>query len=188
MTRISAEWWPLFDLRIRTPRLELRLPTDDDLEEVVSLVAGGIHAPDEMPFSFPWTQHDPPELQRFALQYHWRVRAETTPEHWALPFAVFEDGRMIGQQDVEADGFGLVAWSRPARGSAARSRVEAPDGDAGCGAAPRVRGTGGRSGRDRGVRRQPRVARRHPLPRLRAQRRVGLRSPGQGRSACCASC
>jgi len=105
MTRISAEWWPLFDLRIRTPRLELRLPTDDDLEDVVALVAGGIHDPDEMPFSFPWTQHDPPDLQRFALQYHWRVRAETTPEQWALPFSVFEDGQMIGQQDIAADGF-----------------------------------------------------------------------------------
>ena len=29
--------WPLFDLRLRTPRLELRLPTDDDL---LALAAG----------------------------------------------------------------------------------------------------------------------------------------------------
>ena len=26
--------WPLFDLRLRTPRLELRSPTDHDLEEL----------------------------------------------------------------------------------------------------------------------------------------------------------
>jgi RimJ/RimL family protein N-acetyltransferase len=107
MSRISPAWWPLFDLRIRTPRLELRLPTDDDLEDVVALVAGGIHPADEMPFYVPWTLEVPPELQRHALQYHWRVRAETTPERWALPFSVFDDGRMIGQQDLRADGFAV---------------------------------------------------------------------------------
>jgi RimJ/RimL family protein N-acetyltransferase len=107
MTGISAAWWPFFDLRIRTPRLELRLPTDEDLEEVVTLVAGGIHPPDQMPFSIPWTQLEPPELQRGALQHHWRVRAELTPEHWSLPFGVFEDGRMIGHQDIEANGFAV---------------------------------------------------------------------------------
>jgi RimJ/RimL family protein N-acetyltransferase len=107
MTRISAAWWPLFDLRIRTPRLELRLPTDDDLEDVVRLVAGGIHPADEMPFKNPWSTEDPPALQRHALQYHWRVRADTRPEHWNLPFAVFEDGHLIGQQDVGAEAFAV---------------------------------------------------------------------------------
>jgi RimJ/RimL family protein N-acetyltransferase len=107
VSRISAAWWPLFDLRIRTPRLELRLPTDDDLEDVVTLVAGGLHPPDEMPFKNPWSLEDPPDLQRHALQHHWRARADLTPESWKLPFCVFEDGRMIGQQDIDADGFAI---------------------------------------------------------------------------------
>ena len=35
---MSGHPWPLFDLRLRTPRLELRLPTDDDLLELVGIV------------------------------------------------------------------------------------------------------------------------------------------------------
>ena len=30
--------WPLFDLRIRSERLELRLPTDDELGELETLL------------------------------------------------------------------------------------------------------------------------------------------------------
>jgi hypothetical protein len=32
---MTAHPWPLFDLRLRTPCLELRLPTDDDLLELM---------------------------------------------------------------------------------------------------------------------------------------------------------
>ena len=33
-------FWPLFDLRVRTPTLELRLPTDDDLVAIARLMDG----------------------------------------------------------------------------------------------------------------------------------------------------
>ena len=74
---------------------------------MVTLVAGRLHPPDEMPFKNPWSLEDPPDLQRHALQHHWRARADLTPESWKLPFCVFEDGRMIGQQDIDADGFAI---------------------------------------------------------------------------------
>ena len=48
--------WPFFGLRIRTPRLELRYPSDGDLLAVAALAAEGIHEPDTMPFSVPWTR------------------------------------------------------------------------------------------------------------------------------------
>ena len=48
-------YWPLFDLRVRTPRLELRYPSDDDLVALVDLARMGIHPPETMPFSTPWT-------------------------------------------------------------------------------------------------------------------------------------
>ncbi len=41
---------PLYRLRVRTPRLELRLPDDDALEQLYEIAAAGIHPPEEMPF------------------------------------------------------------------------------------------------------------------------------------------
>lgn len=98
-------YWPLFDLRVRTPRLELRVPDDDDLVELARLAAAGIHADDYQPFNIPWTDQPSPELERGVLQWHWRCRAECRPDSWRLGLAVFEDGRLIGSQDVHAQHF-----------------------------------------------------------------------------------
>ncbi|HYU50364.1 MAG TPA: hypothetical protein VEO91_10615 [Candidatus Limnocylindria bacterium] len=35
--------WPLFDLRLRTERLELRLPDDDELARLCAIARAGIH-------------------------------------------------------------------------------------------------------------------------------------------------
>ena len=102
---MDLEWWPLFGLRIRTPRLELRPLTDDDLDAECTLIGGGIHPPGEMPFLFPWTDAPRPQLQRDALRFHWRTRAEWTPQAWHLPFGVWEDGQLVGQQDLVASDF-----------------------------------------------------------------------------------
>ncbi len=37
---------PLFDLRLRTANLELRLPTDDDLVDLFAVAKAGVHPPD----------------------------------------------------------------------------------------------------------------------------------------------
>ncbi|HYJ67193.1 MAG TPA: hypothetical protein VEX15_05965 [Nocardioidaceae bacterium] len=42
--------WPLFDLRIRTPRLDLRLPTEALLDDLIDTALDGVHEPSEMPF------------------------------------------------------------------------------------------------------------------------------------------
>jgi RimJ/RimL family protein N-acetyltransferase len=101
-------YWPLFDLRIRTPRLELRYPDDDDATELLALAARGVHPPDYMPFTFPWTRATSPDLERAGLQFHWRARADTTPEHWALHFATVVDGEIVGTQSLMADDFAVV--------------------------------------------------------------------------------
>ena len=97
--------WPLFDLRIVTPRLELRYPTDDDLFALAGILAEGIHDPATMPFSDPWTRAESPELERNALRFWWSRRAALRPETWTLPFAVFEHGDLVGVQDVFAQHF-----------------------------------------------------------------------------------
>jgi RimJ/RimL family protein N-acetyltransferase len=100
--------WPLFDLTIRTPRLVLRPPNDDDLITLACLAAKGIHDPKVMPFRMPWTDAPSPDLERSALQFHWRTRASWTPENWQLPFAVWCDGQIVGQQDLLAHDFARI--------------------------------------------------------------------------------
>lgn len=61
-------YWPLFDLRLRTERLELGWPDDDDCTQLAALAAKGIHPPDFMPFQMPWTRQPSPQLERGAMQ------------------------------------------------------------------------------------------------------------------------
>lgn len=49
-----ADHFPLIELRLTTPRLELRLPSPEELGALADLAAGGIHDPDVMPFLVPW--------------------------------------------------------------------------------------------------------------------------------------
>lgn len=100
--------WPLFDLRVRTPRVELCYPDDDDLAVIAALAAEGIHDPDTMPFSVPWTRAESPALERAVLQFAWSRRAHLAPESWALPLLVSEDGQAVGIQDVSAEQFSVT--------------------------------------------------------------------------------
>lgn len=100
--------WPLFDLAIRTPTLELRYIDDDRAAALMDLAADGVHAPDFMPFTVPWTRFEPPKLQQQGMQHFWRTRAETTPEHWALPFAVYRDGALVGSQGMQTEKFAIT--------------------------------------------------------------------------------
>jgi RimJ/RimL family protein N-acetyltransferase len=93
---------PLWDVRIRTPRLQLRLPTDDELLELYRVAEAGIHPPEEMPFEIPWT--DTLNEADF-LAFHGESRASWSPERWRCNFVTFLDGRPIGTQGVEAQSF-----------------------------------------------------------------------------------
>lgn len=103
--------WPLFGLRITTPRIELRYVDDEAADALMELAATcGVHPSDFMPFSIPWTRFEPPRLQQQGMQHYWRTRAETTPTHWALPFAILADGQVVGTQSVMADDFAVTRW------------------------------------------------------------------------------
>ena len=108
---VAHPYWPLFDIRVRTPRLELRPPTDEDLLALVDLVRRGIHEPTMMPFSNPWTDTPSPWLERQALQWNWRQRADWTKEGWGLGFAVVlrdPEPTIVGVQDIFAKNFHLT--------------------------------------------------------------------------------
>lgn len=97
--------WPCFALRARTARLELRYPTDADLEELARVAAAGVHDTSTMPFAVPWTDAPAGALERGLLQYHWTARGTLRPEDWNLEFVVLEEGRIVGAQGVLATAF-----------------------------------------------------------------------------------
>ena len=99
--------WPLFGLRIRTEHLELRLPTDQEILELIDLAKAGIHPPDEMPFGIAWSVIPSPAFERASLQHHWLMRAAWTAESWTLNLAVRMDGSTIGTQSIHADAFAV---------------------------------------------------------------------------------
>ncbi|MDH6579752.1 GNAT family N-acetyltransferase [Kitasatospora sp. MAP5-34] len=103
-----TDHWPLLELRLTTPRLELRLPSDKELAELAELAAQGVHDPDRMPFSVPWTDLPPRERARSVVQHHWLRLGDWTPGNWALNLAVFEHGRIVGQQTIAARDFATL--------------------------------------------------------------------------------
>jgi len=96
---------PLFGLQVRSERLVLRLPTDDDLLELMALAKSGIHPPDEMPFGVAWSTVPSPAFERNYLTYHWGNRASWSPDAWELGLAASLDGTLIGMQGLHARGF-----------------------------------------------------------------------------------
>jgi len=114
--------FPFFDLVVRTPRVELRYPSDVEVVALADLAAGGIHDPASSPFTIPWTDVEPPLLQQQACRYFWRCRAELGPEHLRLPMAVYdldppigEGPTLVGVQDLQGDEVPIVR--RAASGS-----------------------------------------------------------------------
>lgn len=101
-------FWPLFDLRIRTPRVEIRLPSDDDLVALAHLAKRGVHDQDSMPFLKAWTDEPSPQLERGVLQWGWRHRAEWDADKWSFTGAVFVNGEVVGVQDLMATDFAVL--------------------------------------------------------------------------------
>jgi RimJ/RimL family protein N-acetyltransferase len=105
---MSNPYWPFLGLRVRTPRVELRYPNDDDLVTIAALAAQGIHDPDTMPFNVPWTRAESPDLERGVVQFAWKTRGELSPESWNLPLLVCERDRPVGVQDLMARNFSVT--------------------------------------------------------------------------------
>ncbi len=101
-----TDHWPLFGLRLRTPRLELRYVDDELAAALIDVTLQGIHDPAAMPFGVPWT--DLPAggpLERSSLQHHWSKRATWAPDDWFFDMAVLVDGRPVGAQALFASQF-----------------------------------------------------------------------------------
>ncbi len=93
---------PLYGLRLRTPRLELRVPTADEVEALYEVAAAGVHPPEVMPFAVAWTDdltHDG------FIAFHHDMRESWTPESWNIDFGVWAGDALVGVQGIFATGF-----------------------------------------------------------------------------------
>lgn len=101
--------FPLAGLRVRTPRLELRLPDPEELAALADVAADGVHDPAYMPFRIRWTELPPAERARSVVLHHWSVLGQWTPRAWKLPLTVFRDGAPVGVQLLKATELAVTA-------------------------------------------------------------------------------
>src|SRR3712207_3591917 len=95
----------LFALRLRTERVELRLPRERDLLDLADLAADGGHCEDVMPFPDACSDRSGLDRPGCLLRGQWQRWSPGTPQDWTLEFAVVLDGRAIGTQGIAARDF-----------------------------------------------------------------------------------
>jgi RimJ/RimL family protein N-acetyltransferase len=98
----------LYALRLRTPRLELRLGTREELLELGRLAERGVHRPGEMPFAVPWTDRiGAPGFRDEFVAFHEQALAGWSRDGWTLNLIAFHDGAPIGSQTIGARRFAV---------------------------------------------------------------------------------
>jgi RimJ/RimL family protein N-acetyltransferase len=97
--------FPPFGVAVACGPIALRPITDDVLSDLVDLARAGIHAPDRMPFSVPWTDTPPEDFARQFVTHHWRARSGFTRTQWSLDFAVHHDGVLVGTQSISTHSY-----------------------------------------------------------------------------------
>ena len=95
-------------MRIIEGDLELKVVGDDDVPGLVDLALSGVHDPQQMPFSTPWTDDDPAELPANNVRYYSSIRAGFTPDSFSLQFAVRHRRELVGVQGFGARDFALT--------------------------------------------------------------------------------
>ena len=90
---------PLRALRLRTPRLELRLPDEAELVALAELALAGIHPPSEMPFQVPWT--DELTIENFVAFHRGHLESWDAAD-WSLNLVTFVAGEPAGTQGIGA--------------------------------------------------------------------------------------
>jgi RimJ/RimL family protein N-acetyltransferase len=102
--------YPLLDLRVTTPTLELRGATDELLEQLADLVRSGKTHADPPPYDDPMSLYEPDPDLRVAkwLRSIWRGRGTVEPDRWRLYFVVMVDGRPVGEQTLTGVNFSTL--------------------------------------------------------------------------------
>src|SRR5215475_7203079 len=177
--------WPLANLRLQTPGLELRWPSPEDLGALAELAALGVHDPEVQPFLVAWTDASPDERARSTMQYHWSRWGSWQPSDWTLELVVIRDGVVVGSQGVSGRDFAVLrevstgSWlGRHYQGRGIGTQMRAAV------LHLAFEGAQGAARRVRGVRGQRRLAERVAQARVpRRRRRVARRARPLGHGA-----
>lgn len=95
-----AEHFPAFALEVRTPRLTLRFPDDGDLVDLAELGTRGVHPPDQMPFTVPWTRVPVPFQQRNTIQFFWQQRLTLQGDVPSITLVTVVEDEIVGTQGL----------------------------------------------------------------------------------------
>lgn len=100
---MANHYWPLFDLRIEAPDLNLRPITEADLPVVANLLPADVELD---PAATLFAVGDK-QAQRgmTTFQAYWSAFGGWRPDAWRLNFLVLSGGRIIGTQELEGNDF-----------------------------------------------------------------------------------
>jgi len=90
--------WPMFDLRLSTPDLELRAVAEQDLASLSELL------PDDMeqnPYATTFDVSAPQSRAVVLHQGYWKDMGTWQPDAWVLQFAVFQGGRLMATKPLK---------------------------------------------------------------------------------------
>lgn len=98
--------WPVYDVVVRTPRLEVRLPTENELAQLALMADESIFVNTaSMSFNLDWPMTPSPAREQNLYKFHMKARADWLPESWHYSAVAFLDGVPIGNQGMQADRF-----------------------------------------------------------------------------------
>lgn len=97
--------WPIFGIRLTTPRLTLRPIGEHDIPAVIAAIKAGIHDPATTPFQSAFTDAESPDLERKTYRWYATTTIAATPEKWDVPFGVWLGDELIGVQGADAENF-----------------------------------------------------------------------------------
>jgi len=103
---VTHRYWPLFDLRLATPDLELRPMTEADQMALAEALPDDV---DLDPAATTYAVDDERTSRGTVLfQSYWNAYGTWSVAHWRLNFAVFDAGELIGVQELEGTDFPVL--------------------------------------------------------------------------------
>lgn len=111
-----AEIWPLYHLKISTPRLVLHLPDPEETIGLARVAARGIRVDGEPRYQAEWLYGSPTTIERGLFQALARDMANWQASDWSLGLGIFLDEQPIGVQHIfsrqfaQTRGFGSGIW------------------------------------------------------------------------------
>ena len=108
--QLPMKSYPLLDVRVSTPTLELRGATDELLDQLAEVVRAGKTHAEPAPYDDPMSFYEPDPDLRVAkwLRAIWRSRGKVEPDAWRLYFVVMVDGRPVGEQTLTGVNFSTL--------------------------------------------------------------------------------